>query len=105
MSISFNSVANAYSNAAKITDDAVHSSPKDYSISDSGFGSLISDSIGNSVSSLKSAENIVQKSLVNQADIADVVNAVTKAEMTLRSVVEIRDKLIAAHQEILRMPI
>ncbi|MEM6903398.1 MAG: flagellar hook-basal body complex protein FliE, partial [Pseudomonadota bacterium] len=34
----------------------------------------------------------------------DVVMAVNNAEITLQSVVSIRDRVISAYQEILRMP-
>ena len=38
-------------------------------------------------------------------DLVDVVSAVNAAEMSLETVVAIRDKVIAAYQDILRMPI
>ena len=40
-----------------------------------------------------------------KGDLVDVVTAVNSAEMTLETVVAIRDKVIAAYQDILRMPI
>ena len=40
-----------------------------------------------------------------QADIVDVVNAVNSAELTLDTVVAVRDKVIAAYQTIMQMPI
>lgn len=39
------------------------------------------------------------------ADLTDVVTAVGKAELTLQTVVAVRDKVIQAYQEVLRMPI
>ena len=39
------------------------------------------------------------------ADLTEVVMAVSKAEMTLETVVTLRDKVVQAYQEILRMPI
>jgi flagellar hook-basal body complex protein FliE len=41
----------------------------------------------------------------SKADLTDVVQAVTSAELTLQTVVAVRDRLIAAYQEIMRMPI
>jgi flagellar hook-basal body complex protein FliE len=38
-------------------------------------------------------------------DPLDVVTAITSAEVTLQTVVAVRDKMIQAYQEILRMPI
>ena len=40
-----------------------------------------------------------------KGDLVDVVSAVNAAEMSLETVVAIRDKVIAAYQDILRMPI
>ena len=40
-----------------------------------------------------------------KADLNSVVVAVTEAELTLNSVVAVRDKVLEAYREILRMPI
>ena len=43
--------------------------------------------------------------IAGEADVTDVVMAVTNAETTLQTVVAVRDRVMAAYQEILRMPI
>jgi flagellar hook-basal body complex protein FliE len=43
--------------------------------------------------------------VAGKADVNDVVTAVTTAEVTLQTVVAIRDKVISAYQDILRMPV
>ena len=43
--------------------------------------------------------------VTGEADITDVVQAVTSAELTLQTVVAVRDRMISAYQEIMRMPI
>ena len=43
--------------------------------------------------------------MTGQVDIRDVVMAVNNAEVTLQTAVAVRDKVIAAYQEIMRMPI
>ena len=40
-----------------------------------------------------------------ESDLVDIVSAVANAEVTLDTVVTIRDRVIQAHQEIIRMPI
>ena len=40
-----------------------------------------------------------------KADIVDVVSSVTNAEVTLQAVVAVRDKVIEAYQDIMKMPI
>lgn len=69
------------------------------------FGSLLEEAAKSSVNTLKQGETMTAKAAVGQADIAEVVQAVTNAEMTLQAATTIRDKVIGAYQEILRMPI
>ncbi len=40
-----------------------------------------------------------------ESDLVDIVSAVANAEVTLDTVVTIRDRVIQAYQEIIRMPI
>ena len=40
-----------------------------------------------------------------EADVQSVVEALAAAEMTMRTVVAVRDKVVEAYQEILRMPV
>ena len=40
-----------------------------------------------------------------QGDVANIVEAVSDAEVTLQTVTAVRDRVVAAYQEILRMPI
>ena len=41
----------------------------------------------------------------NKANIVDVVTAVTETEVAIESLVSVRDKVIQAYEEIMRMPI
>ena len=43
--------------------------------------------------------------IAKQAELADVITAVSNAEVTLQTVVAIRDRVIQAYQDIMRMPI
>lgn len=54
---------------------------------------------------LQTGETQSLKAAAGQADINDVVVAVSKAEMTLQTVVTLRDRAVQAYQDILRMPI
>ncbi len=53
----------------------------------------------------KKAEAVTAKAVVGEAELLDVVAAVTNAEMTLQAVVAVRDRVLSAYQEIMRMPI
>jgi flagellar hook-basal body complex protein FliE len=45
------------------------------------------------------------KGMAKEAELTDVVTAVSNAELTLQTVVTIRDRVIQAYQDIIRMPI
>lgn len=45
------------------------------------------------------------KQISGEADLKDVVTAIANAEHTLETIVAVRNKVLNAHQEILRMPI
>ena len=50
-------------------------------------------------------EKLSAQSVAGKAELTDVVTAVTSAELTLQTVVAVRDRVISAYQEIMRMPI
>jgi len=70
-----------------------------------GFGQFLSDALKDSLSTIKQGEAATQAQLTGKADIVDVVNAVNKAELALDTVVAVRDKVVAAYQSIMNMPI
>ena len=52
----------------------------------------------------KRAEALSVAGITDRADLNTVVSAVAEAEVTLQTVVAVRDKVIDAYKEILRMP-
>jgi flagellar hook-basal body complex protein FliE len=42
---------------------------------------------------------------MGEADLTDVTTAVSSAEITLQTIVSLRDRLVASVQEIMRMPV
>lgn len=69
------------------------------------FGQLLSNVINDAVSTGQAAEMKAASAVQGKGDLVDVVTAVNAAEMTLETVVAIRDRVIAAYQDIMRMPI
>jgi flagellar hook-basal body complex protein FliE len=51
------------------------------------------------------AETAVTNAAMGRGDLVDVVTAVAAAEATLETVIAVRDEVIKAYQEIMRMPI
>ena len=71
----------------------------------SGFAELVSGSLNDAINAGRSSERVSMQAVANQADINEIVTAVTNAEVTLQTVVAIRDRIIQAYQDIIRMPI
>ncbi len=69
------------------------------------FGDFLSDAMKDAVSTMKKGEQAATNNLAGKTDIVDVVNAVNQAEITLDTVVAVRDKVVAAYQSIMNMPI
>jgi flagellar hook-basal body complex protein FliE len=70
----------------------------------SSFGAALEQAARGTISTLKGGEQMSVKAAMGTADLTDVVSAVTNAEMTLQTVTAVRDKVVSAYQEILRMP-
>lgn len=69
------------------------------------FGALVKDAVGDVVNQGRVAE---QKSLAyasGKANVVDVVTAVAETEVALETMVSLRDRVIQAYEEIMRMPV
>ncbi|HSZ74395.1 MAG TPA: flagellar hook-basal body complex protein FliE [Rhizomicrobium sp.] len=69
------------------------------------FGDFLTNAMQENVSTMKQGETAAIKGVAGKADIVDVVNAVNNAEITLDTVVAVRDRVIQAYQSIMQMPI
>lgn len=73
--------------------------------SGSSFSDFLSGAMKDAVGTMGNGEQMAAKSVAGQGDIVDVVNAVNSAELTLDTVVAVRDKVVQAYQSIMNMPI
>jgi flagellar hook-basal body complex protein FliE len=71
----------------------------------SSFSDFLSGAMNNAVGTMKAGEQMATQQVAGKADIVDVVNSVNSAELTLDTVMAVRDKVIAAYQTIMQMPI
>jgi len=69
------------------------------------FGSLVQEAVRQAGHSANVAESQALAVAGGQADIVDVVTAIAAAETQLQTVIAVRDQVISAYQEILRIPI
>ena len=71
----------------------------------SGFGHMLSQVLNDAVNNTKAAETQMANQVAGKAELIDVVTAISSAEASLETVMAVRDQVIQAYQEILRMPI
>jgi len=95
----------AYSQATKQMQGGIGSGGDDGVKGGSAFSALVTESLGDLSSATKNVEVQSAKSLVGQADLVDVAIAVQNAESVVQTVVSVRDKVVAAYNDILKMPI
>lgn len=91
----------AYSNSARANIPAIEPpAPKGPS-----FTQLVESAADQAITVQKQAEHQANLAAVGKADLTEVVTAVANAEVTLQTVVSLRDKVVSAYQEIMRLPI
>ncbi|RVU34638.1 flagellar hook-basal body complex protein FliE [Hwanghaeella grinnelliae] len=69
------------------------------------FLDLVKSGVNDAVSANRAAEKLSIDAIAGKADLTEVVTAISHAEATLSTVVRVRDRMISAYQQILRMPI
>ena len=70
-----------------------------------GFDDLLRNVMTDTVQASRAAEGQMAAHVNGQTDLVSVVTAISSAEASLETVVAVRDQVIAAYQEIMRMPI
>jgi flagellar hook-basal body complex protein FliE len=70
-----------------------------------GFGDILRATMGDAVQASKHAEGQMAAQVAGKAELVDVVTAISAAEASLETVLAVRDQVISAYQEIMRMPI
>ena len=71
----------------------------------SGFGDMLGRAMQGAVDAGHAADTQSMQAISGGGSITDVVTAVSKAELALQSTVAIRDRVVQAYQDIMRMAI
>lgn len=74
-------------------------------VGEASFGGLVSDMVGTTADALGKAEQASIKQVAGKGDLIDVVTAIGAAETALDTVVAVRDRVVSAYQEIMRMQV
>jgi flagellar hook-basal body complex protein FliE len=108
--MSISGAATAYNNASKIAErilreTSANPTPSLNGTMEPSFSQLVGGALQGAASAGYKSEAISTKALAGKADVTDVVTAVANAELALNTVVAVRDKMISAYQDIIRMPV
>lgn len=69
------------------------------------FGAVLGNVLSGAVETGRQAEATSLAAAAGTANVTQVVTALNNAEVTLQAVVAVRDRVVQAYQDILRMPI
>lgn len=69
------------------------------------FGDILQNTIRTSLQTLRAGETASAQAVTGQANLQSVVGAITQAELTLETVVAVRDRAVSAFQELMRMQV
>lgn len=92
--------ASAYANTSKVAEGPGMNADQGVS-----FGSMLKDATVDAIHTMHQGEKASAQAITGKANLTDVVQAATAAELTMNTVVAFRDKMLAAYQDIMRMPI
>jgi len=109
--VNFMQAAGAYQDAMRVAQQILSktgssSGPEETQNARAGsFIDLVGQALSGAAASGYKSESMATRALSGKADLTDVVTAVSEAETALNTVVAIRDRVINAYQEIIKMPI
>lgn len=69
------------------------------------FGAALSQALHGAIDAGHAADAQSMQALTGHGNITDLVTAVSKAELALQTTIGIRDRMVQAYQDIMRMPI
>jgi flagellar hook-basal body complex protein FliE len=97
--------ANAYAALAQLRDQTASLGRDTSQDSGPNFGSVLKDVMGSVTAAGRSSDTQAQAVATGKANMIDVVTAVAESETAIQALVSVRDKVIAAYEDILKMPI
>ena len=72
---------------------------------DGGFGAMLKNALEGVAQSGRAAETQATAAAAGKTDLVNVVTAVAESETALQTLVAVRDRVISAYEEIMRMQI
>ena len=107
MAIPVNAATAAYTNAAKLLGQG--GKPQVNQVASLGgsddFAKMLGQAVQGVVESGKVADTRAMEMVNDRGDMIDVVTAISQTELAMDTMVTVRDRVISAYEEIMRMPI
>src|SRR5687767_7633175 len=95
--------AKAYTALAKLSDPGGLAKNAEGGVG--SFGSMLKDVVGGLAEAGRKTDVQAQAMATGKANVVDVVTAVAETEVAIETLVAVRDRVIQAYEEIMRMPI
>jgi flagellar hook-basal body complex protein FliE len=70
-----------------------------------GFSTMLQNALDGAVETGHTAETSAMQAISGEGNLTDVVTALSRAELALQTATTIRDRVISAYQDIIKMPI
>ncbi|MFD1702743.1 flagellar hook-basal body complex protein FliE [Methylopila henanensis] len=97
--------ASAYANLAGIASGQGPGRAGPSGAGEGGFGDMLQQALAGVVEQGKASEQSALAAVSGKGDVVSVVTAVAESELALETLVSVRDKVIAAYEDVMRMPI
>jgi flagellar hook-basal body complex protein FliE len=95
--------ANAYASAARVLDSG--SPLKGSETGDTSFSAVLKEAIGGVLDTGRKSDSQTVAMASGKANVMDVVTAVAETDVAVSTLVSVRDKVIAAYEDIMKMAI
>ena len=69
------------------------------------FSSVMTQALGTTIAAGHAADRATVGALSGQANLTEVVTAVSRAELALQTATALRDRMVSAYQDVMRMAI
>lgn len=97
--------ANAYASISSLVSGVGGVGASSPTSKSGGFGDMLEQAIAGFAEQGRAADVKASQAVAGRGDVVDVVTAIAESELALDTLVSVRDKVIAAYEEIMRMPI
>jgi flagellar hook-basal body complex protein FliE len=106
ISTPFNAATSAYSNASRLISQAAKPNTDIVASAPGGtFAEMLAQNVQGVIDQGNNSDKLAMDMVSGKANVVDMVTALTETEMAIESMVTLRDRVITAYEEIMRMPI